>query len=143
MTLALEQAQTILNAALAHARALVLRPVAVAVVDAGGHIIAVQREDGASYLRADVAISKAAGALALGISSRRIAGLAALNPAAINAVGALSPRGVVPSPGGVIIVDDEGRCIGAVAVSGDTGENDEACALAGIVGAGLTAQTEG
>lgn len=110
------------------------------MVDSGGHIIVVQRQDGASTLRPDIAIAKAAGALSLGLSSRTIAELAVANGPAINAVGAIAPRGMVPSPGGIIIIDAAGKLIGAAAASGDTGDNDEACVLAGIAAAGLSAQ---
>ncbi len=124
----------------AKAAELATRPLAAAVVDSGGHIIAVQRQDGASTLRPDIAIAKAAGALSLGLSSRTIAELAGSNGPAIAAVGAIAPRGMVPSPGGIIIVDAAGHRIGAAAASGDTGDNDEACVLAGIAAAGLSVQ---
>ena len=140
MTLTLAQAQKILNATLAKAAELKLKPLAAAVVDAGGHIIAVQRQDGASTLRPEIAIGKAAGALALGVSSRAIADMAAQRPAFVTNVGALASRGMVPSPGGVIIVDDAGVALGAVGASGDTGDNDEAAVLAGLAAAGLKAQ---
>jgi uncharacterized protein GlcG (DUF336 family) len=140
MTITLAQAQKILEGAFAKAAELKLKPLGAAVVDAGGHVIAVQRQDGASTLRPEVAIAKAAGALALGVSSRTIAGMAAERPAFITNVGALSARGLVPSPGGVIIVDDKGAFIGAVGASGDTGDNDEVAVLAGIAAAGLKAQ---
>lgn len=140
MPLTLVQANAILDGVFAKAAELNCRPLAAAVLDAGGHIIAVARQDGAAHGRPDVAIAKAAGALMLGLSSRTIAELAANAPAAINSVGAIAPRGVVPSPGGVIIVDETGAPIGAVAASGDTGDQDEACALAGIAAAQLRSQ---
>jgi uncharacterized protein GlcG (DUF336 family) len=140
MPLTLAQAQTILDGVFAKGAELRCRPLAAAVLDAGAHIIAVARQDGAAHGRPDVAIAKAAGALSLGLSSRTIAELAVNAPAAINSVGAICPRGIVPSPGGVIIVDAAGAPLGAVAVSGDTGDHDEICALAGIAAAGLKAQ---
>lgn len=140
MPLSLAQAQTIIEGAFAKGFELKCRPLAAAVLDAGGHIIAVIKQDGAAHGRPDVAIAKAAGALSLGLSSRIIADLAAAAPAALNSVGHIAPRGLIPSPGGIIIVDDDGVAFGAVALSGDTGDHDEACALAGIEAAGLRVQ---
>lgn len=140
MTLTLSLAQSIINGAFDKAAELGLKPLGAAVVDAGGHVIAVQRQDGASTLRPEIAMAKATGALALGVSSRTIAGMAAERPAFVTNVGALSPRGLVPSPGGVIIVDANGAFLGAVGASGDTGDNDEVAVLAGIAAAGLKAQ---
>ena len=113
----------------------------MAVLDAGGHLIAFQRMDASSTLRPQVAIGKAAGALALGISSRKIGEMAIDRPTFVSSLGSIAHHGVVPAAGGVIIVDDKDSAIGAVGVTGDTSDNDEACALAGITVAGLTAQT--
>jgi uncharacterized protein GlcG (DUF336 family) len=140
MSITLAQAQAVLAGVFAKAAELKLQPLGAAVVDAGGHLIAVQRQDGATTLRPEVAIAKAAGALAMGVSSRMIAAIAAERPAFIANVAALSARGMVPSPGGVIIVDAKGAFLGAVGASGDTGDNDEAAVLAGIAAAGLKAQ---
>lgn len=140
MTLTLSLAQSIINATLAKAAELKLKPLAVAVVDAGGHLIAVVRQDNSPGMRPDIAIAKASGAVTFGASSRTIASMAAERPAFIANVGALSKRGLVPSPGGVIVVDDKGVSIGAVGASGDTGDNDEIAVLAGIAAAGLKAQ---
>lgn len=136
----LEQANTIIAAAFDKGRELGLKPLSVAVVDSGGHLIAFQRQDGASTMRLQIACGKAAGALALGISSRKIADMATERPSFIAALGPISHHGIIPAAGGIIVVDDHGRPIGAVGVTGDTSDNDETCAVAGIVAASLTAQ---
>lgn len=133
----LDQANSVVTAAFAKGHDLGLKPLSVAVLDAGGHLVAFQREDGASTLRPQIAIAKARGALGLGVSSRKIGAMAAERP---TFVAALAPHGVVPAAGGVIVVDAAGLPIGAVGVTGDTSDNDELCALAGIAAAGLTPQ---
>jgi uncharacterized protein GlcG (DUF336 family) len=139
--ISLAQANAIVTAALAKGRSLGLNPLGVAVVDAGGHMVSFQREDGAPSLRLQVALAKASGAVALSLSSRRLADLAVERPAFVAALGGLAPNGLVPSAGGVIVQDGEGHAIGAVGVSGDLPDNDELCALAGIAEAGMRAQT--
>jgi uncharacterized protein GlcG (DUF336 family) len=135
--LTLGAADALCEAAFAKGGTLSLQPLAVAVVDAGGHLIAFQRQDGASIGRLQIALGKAAGALFLGVSSRKIAGIAAERPTFVASLAPIAPMGIVPAPGGVIIVGDDGHPIGAVGVSGDTPDNDEACALAGLEAAGL------
>jgi len=139
--ISLDQARTIIAAALAHGRQLGLKPLSVAVLDSGSHLIAFERQDGSSTLRAQIATGKAAGALALGLSSRRIGEMAAERPSFIASLGTIAPAGLIPAAGGVIVVDEAGRAIGAVGVTGDTSDNDELCALAGIAAAKLKAQT--
>jgi len=139
-SLSLDQASRIIEAAIAARRASDMKPVTVAVLDAGGHLLAFQREDGSSIMRPQIAIGKAAGALALGVSSRKIADMAAERPAFISAVAELAPQGLVPAAGGVLIVDVNYRIVGAVGITGDTSDNDERCALAGIAATGLRAQ---
>jgi uncharacterized protein GlcG (DUF336 family) len=136
----LAQANNIISAAFAHGQKLGLKPLSVVVVDAGGHVIAFQRQDGTSSLRLQIATAKAAGALAIGVSSRRIGEMAAERPSFIAAVAHLPPSGILPAAGGVIVVGADGYSIGAVGITGDTSDNDELCALAGIAAAGLTAQ---
>ena len=135
--ISLEQAQTITTAALKEGRALGLKPISVAVLDAGGHLIAFVREDGSSNLRPQIAIAKASGALALGVSSRAIGDMALERPTFVNAAAGLNPAGIVPAAGGVLVRDAGGEVIGAVGVTGDTSDNDEKCALAGVAAAGL------
>lgn len=127
----LNQAQANCDAALVKAGELQLKPLAVAVLDAGGHVIALQRQDGASILRLRIARAKAAGALALGVSSRKIGELAVERPHFIASVDSMGEGGMVPAAGGVIVVDENGRTIGAEGATGDTTDNDEACSLAG------------
>jgi uncharacterized protein GlcG (DUF336 family) len=138
--LTLEQAEAVIDAALRKARDLNLKPLTVAALDAGGHLIALKRQDGASNLRPQLAIGKAAGALALGVSSRAIADMAAERPTFIAALGPMASQGLVPAAGGVIVVDDTGHVIGAVGATGDTSDNDEACVLAGLAAARLLAK---
>lgn len=140
MRITLQHANTIIAAAFAEGERLGLAPLTVVVTDAGGHMIALQRQDRSSSMRAQIALAKAAGGLALGVSSRRVGEMAADRPSFVAMVGELSPQGMLPAAGGVIIVDEDRYPIGAVGVTGDTSDNDELCALAGIAAAGLTAQ---
>jgi uncharacterized protein GlcG (DUF336 family) len=141
MTISLEAARTVVAGTRAAAREQQLQPLAVVVLDAGGHVVAGEREDGSSNKRFEVAFGKAHGALALGIGSRSLMAraeqqayfIAALTPS----VGAL-----VPVPGGVLVRDASGTLLGAVGVSGDTSDNDEAAALAGVQAAGLVGQPD-
>ncbi len=136
----LELANVLIAAALAKGKELGLKPLTVAVLDAGGHLVSLQRQDGASNMRPQIAMAKASGALALGVSSRRIGEMAAERPTFIASIGALFPNGVAPAAGGIILTDSEGAPIGAVGITGDTSDNDEACALAGAAAAGLKTQ---
>lgn len=138
--ISLDQANAIIAAAFAKGAELGLKPLSVVVLDAGGHPIAFQRQDNASSLRFAIAAGKAGGALALGISSRKIADMAAERPSFVASLGPIAPFGVIPAAGAVIVVGEGGRPIGAVGITGDTSDNDEACALAGIAAAGLSAQ---
>jgi uncharacterized protein GlcG (DUF336 family) len=133
-------ANRIIAEAVAKAAALKLKPLGIAVLDPGGHVVAFQRQDGASTMRFQIAVGKAAGALGVGMSSRKIAEMAAERPTFVAALTTLAPSGLVPAAGGVIVVDGAGMILGAVGVSGDTSDNDEVCALAGIEAAGLKAK---
>jgi uncharacterized protein GlcG (DUF336 family) len=137
-SLTLAQAQRIVEGALATGRQMGLAPLAVAVLDAGGHLSAFAREDDAGILRPQIAVGKAWGALGMGAGTRS---LAAKSPEFLAALGAMSGGKVVPAPGGVLIRDDASKVVGAVGISGDTGVNDEACAVAGIEQVGLIADT--
>lgn len=136
----LDQADTIIAAAFAKGQELGLKPLSVAVLCPGGHLIAFRRADGASTLRPQIATGKAAGALALGVNSRAIGEMAADRPTFIAALGPIAPAGIIPAAGGVIVRGPDGAIAGAVGVTGDTSDNDELCALAGIAAVGLTAQ---
>jgi uncharacterized protein GlcG (DUF336 family) len=139
--LTLAQASIIVDTALQKGRALNLAPLTVAVLDAGGHIKAVKREDNSSLLRPEIALGKAWGALGLGFGGRELARRAARSPAFFAALADLSGGRMVPVPGGVLIRDEAGAILGAVGVSGDTSEKDEHCAVAGILAAGLWPDT--
>lgn len=139
--LSLVQAQTILSTALAHATEGKFKPLAIAVIDARGAQKAFAAQDGTSLKRGEIALGKAHGAVALGLGSRALHKMAQERPyfieAATHAVGGL----LVPVPGGVLIRSPEGELLGAVGISGDTSDNDEAAATAGIAAAGLRADT--
>ncbi len=137
--LTLEQASTICRVALEKARDIDSRPLAVAVLDDGGHLKAYLREDNTSIMRFEIASGKAWGALGMGMSSRALAGLAAERPAFVQALTAASGGRVIPVPGGVLIRDSENTILGAVGISGDTSDIDETCAIVGIEAADLVA----
>jgi uncharacterized protein GlcG (DUF336 family) len=135
----LAQASAIIDTAIAEARKRKLSPLAIAVLDAGGHLIAFKREDGAGFVRFDIAYGKAWGALGMGFGTRELTERAAKYPAFFAALSAVSQGRMVPSPGGVLILGGPKEVVGAVGISGDNGDNDEACAVAGIEAAGLSA----
>jgi uncharacterized protein GlcG (DUF336 family) len=137
--LRLAQASAILDASLATARDLDFAPLAVAVLDAGGHLIAFKREDGAGFARFDIAFGKAWGALGMGFGTRELAERGTRFPTFIATLAAVSQGRMVPSPGGVLILDAGDQIVGAVGISGDVGDNDEVCAIAGIEAAGYRA----
>jgi uncharacterized protein GlcG (DUF336 family) len=137
--LTLAAASTILEEALRQGRADGLAPLTVAVLDAGGHLVAFKREDNSGILRGDIATGKAWGALGMGFGSRALAGRAAKASAFFTSLAAVSQGRMIPVPGGVLIRDGAGEVVGAVGISGDTSDADERCAMAGIAAAGLTA----
>lgn len=139
--LTLTQAEAILAAARARGRELALNPLTVAVLDAGGQLKALVREDGSSLLRPEIAIGKAFGALALGLGGRELARRATSMPAFMNALSDLAGGRAVPVPGGVLACDAAGVILGAVGISGDLSAQDEVCAVAGIRAAGLIPET--
>jgi uncharacterized protein GlcG (DUF336 family) len=135
----LDQASHVIEGALQYARSKSLPPMTVAVLDAGGHLVAFKKEDGSSLLRETIARAKAWGALGMGVGSRSLVPRAAHHPAFFAALTAMSEGNIVPVPGGVLVRCAEGRLVGAVGVSGDVPDNDEACAVKGIEKAGLRA----
>jgi uncharacterized protein GlcG (DUF336 family) len=139
--LSLAHASTIVDEALAEGRRRQFSPLCVVVLDAGAHAIALKREDRASHGRPVIATAKAAGCLSFGFGGREIARRAQSVPAFFDAVSGLLPQGLVPVPGGVLIRNAAGELLGAVGISGDTSDNDELCALAGIAAAGLVADS--
>jgi uncharacterized protein GlcG (DUF336 family) len=138
-TLSLVISTQIIDTALKQARERHLDPLAVAVLDAGGHLITFKREDGAGIVRFDIAFGKAWGALGMGYGTRELAQRAAKASTFVTALAAVSQGRIVPSPGGVLIAAADKSVIGAVGISGDSGDNDEACAIAAIEAAGLIA----
>lgn len=136
----LDVANHVVNTVLARANELGLQPLAVVVLDAGGHVVALQRQDKASNKRADIAYGKAHGALSLGVGSRALMARAEQQPYFIAAATAAVGGALIPLPGGVLVRDLGGNLVGAVGVSGDASDNDELVAVAGIEAAGLTAQ---
>lgn len=136
MKLTLEQASIIVDKTLAKGRELKIRPLCVAVLDDGGHLKALKREDGASILRPQIATGKAWGAIGMGESSRELGQRLKERPAFLGALSDMSGGKVVPVAGGVLILK-EGEIIGAVGVSGGTSDEDETCAIEGIRAAGL------
>lgn len=138
--LSLDEARAIIAGAFAKAAELGLKPLAVAVLDAGGHIRAIERQDGASMHRPEIAIGKAYGALAMGLGSRALAERVKERGAVfLDAVNGTIGGRLIPAPGGVLVKDAAGNVIAAVGISGDTSDRDEACAVAGITGVGLEA----
>ena len=138
--LTLAQAQTLAIATLAEARTLSLKPLVVAVLDARGAYKALAAEDGTSLRRAEIAHGKAYGALGMGLGSRAIAARAEQAPAFVAAVTHAFGGALIPVPGGVLLRDASGALLGAIGVSGDTSDNDEKAALAGITAAGLVGE---
>jgi uncharacterized protein GlcG (DUF336 family) len=139
MSVTLTQASTIVDVALKTARDNKLAPLTVAVLDAGGHLVAFKREDKSGLLRYDIAYGKAWGALGMGFGSRTLASRAAKTPQFFTMLAAASDGRMVTNPGGVLIKDGAGTIVGACGISGDTSDKDEMCAIAGIEAAGLKA----
>ena len=135
----LKQANKIIQTALVKARELNLAPLTVVVLDAAGHLKAMQREDGASMIRQQIATAKAFGAVNMGVSSRSLAGVALQRPDFMNALIDVSDGKIMPVPGGVLIRDPENKLVGAIGISGDVSDQDEYCAIAGIEAAGFFA----
>jgi uncharacterized protein GlcG (DUF336 family) len=143
MSVTLAQASTIVDTALKKARELKQMPQTVVVLDTGGHIVAAKREDGSGIIRVEIATGKAYGALGMGWGSRTMMERAAQNPNFLTAIAAASGGKLVPNPGGVLIRDAGEGIVGAVGISGDTADNDEIVAVAGIEAAGLKADPGG
>jgi uncharacterized protein GlcG (DUF336 family) len=135
--LTLAQANRIIEAALANARQLKIKPLAVAVLDEGGHLKSVQREDDATMFRVDVAIGKAWASVSMGAASRVLLGRAKENPQFFGALAATAGGKFLPQTGAVLIKDKDGNVLGAAGASGGTGDEDEAVCIAGIAAAGL------
>ena len=137
-SISLAKANHIIEAAFAKAREAGLKPLSVVVLDAGGHVIAFQKQDGSSMLRFEIASGKAFGALAAGMGSRKIEAMAKERPHFMEGLSGVSGGRIVPVPGGVL-VRSAGQLVGAVGITGDTSDNDELAAVAGIEAAGFEA----
>jgi uncharacterized protein GlcG (DUF336 family) len=135
--LSLEQASRIVDGALKRAAELKLKPMTVAVLDCGGHLVAFKRQDRSGILRPDIAYGKAWGALGMGAGGRSLAQRALAAPAFYTALVGVSQGRVVPVAGGVLVLDSNAQVLGAVGVSGDLPDNDESCAVYGIEQTGL------
>jgi uncharacterized protein GlcG (DUF336 family) len=139
--LTLAMASTIVDKSLEKGREMKFAPLTVAVLDAGGQLKALKREDGSSLIRPEIALGKAWGVLGMGFGGRELARRAAKAPAFFGALSDMSGGRMVPVPGGVLIRSASGEILGSVGVSGDISENDELCAVYGIKAAGLKPDT--
>jgi uncharacterized protein GlcG (DUF336 family) len=137
----LKHALKIAEGTLQAARAAGYAPSCVAVLDQGGHVLALLRDERASLFRPQIAIAKASGCLGMGFGGRELARRAQAMPQFFTSLSAIFPDGMIPVAGGVLVRGSEKQLYGAVGVSGDTSENDELCAVSGIEGAGFVADT--
>lgn len=137
MTLTLSAANTIITTTLAHAKTANFKPLGIVVLDARGTVKAASIADGSSLARFDIARGKANGALAFNMGTRGLEKLAKERPHFFAGAVSAIDGGIVPVPGGVLIKAGDGSILGAIGVSGDTSDNDEAAALAGVAAAGL------
>jgi uncharacterized protein GlcG (DUF336 family) len=135
--LTLQQANKIIEQALVKGREMKVKPLGVIVLDDAGHIVAAQRDDGASMFRLDVAKGKAWAAVAMGASSRALAKRAKDNPNFFVTLSATAEGKFLPQTGGVLIKTQDGTIIGSAGASGGTGDEDEAACVYGIEQAGL------
>ncbi len=142
VSMPLETAERIADAALKAGAEAKLLPLTVAVLDAGGHPVLLKRQDGSGILRADIAIGKAYGALGMGIASRTVRDRLKDRPAFQGAIAAASEGRFIPVPGGVLALNAQGEVIGAVGISGDASDKDEYAAIMGVQAAGLASHPE-
>ncbi|OBY27457.1 GlcG/HbpS family heme-binding protein [Leisingera sp. JC1] len=138
--ISLEQARTIIRVALDKGHELNLKPLSVVVLDAGGHVQAFEREDGAAPGRFPIAHGKAYGSVMLGMAGSAQMARAEAQGYFMAAVNGVYGGQVVPVPGGVLVRGADGAVIGAVGVTGDTSDNDAIAAVAGIEAAGLSGE---
>jgi len=139
--MSLKTASALVDAALDRARELRLQPLTITVLDAGGHVQVTKREDLSAILRPQIAYAKAWGCLGMGHGGRGLVQRAANNPAFFGALSAISDGRIAPVPGGVLVRDQTGTVLGAVGISGDKPDRDEACAVHGVESVGLVADT--
>lgn len=139
----LQQASDVVDSALAYAREAKFPPMTVVVLDAGGRMVAMKREDGSSLLRPEIATGKAFGSLGMGMGSRALGERAQTHPAFVTSITMLAGGQLIPVAGGVLVLDQDSLVLGAVGVSGALPDQDEECALKGVGSVGLKAQTGG
>ncbi|ASP20049.1 heme-degrading [Antarctobacter heliothermus] len=137
-SITLKDAAEVVDNVLAKGREQEFEPLTAVVLDAGGHVVAAKREDGSGIIRFELALGKAYGALGFGLGSRDLAGKAKNAPGFMVGASDASGGRCIPAPGGVLIKNADGHIIGAVGISGDTGPNDEICAIAAIEKVGFT-----
>ena len=135
--ISLEQANTIIDTAMKKGQEAKMRPLSAAVLDAGGNLIAFKKADNSSVMRFEIAFGKAYAAVGMGMASRNIETMAQQRPHFANALAAASGGRVIPVAGGILVKSKDGEVIGAVGVTGDTSDNDELAAKAGVEAAGL------
>ena len=138
--LSLQQANRIIDEVLHAARARGMPPLAVALLDTGAYLKAFQREDGVSFLRVQIAQSKAWGALAMACNTDQLAERytqGVQQQGFIDALNAMTGGKIIPLPGGVLVRDESGDILGAVGAAGGISEEDEACVHAAITAAGF------
>lgn len=140
MTVSLEQARIVIAETFRKGREMGLKPLSAIVLDAGGHVQAFEREDGAAPGRFAIAHGKAYGSVMLGMAGRAQMARAEAQAYFMAAVNGVYGGAVIPVPGGLLLRDDAGTLIGAVGVTGDTSDNDVEAALAGIEAAGLSGE---
>ncbi len=133
----LDEALKVINATFAEARRRNAYPLTAVLLDAGGRVKAVLKQDGASLLRFEVSYGKAYAALAMGRQSRLVLEKAKEKPLFMNSFLELADGPMFLEGGGQLIRDKEGEVIGAIATTGDTNEVDDLCAIAGIRAAGF------
>lgn len=140
-SMSLDAALAIATRTLAEGKRLDLSPLCCVVLDTGGHVLAMLRDERASMNRPQIALAKASGCLGMGFGGRELQRRAEKMPSFFNGLNAIFPHGILPVPGGVLIRSASGSLLGAIGVTGDTSDNDEACALVGIAAAGFQAET--
>lgn len=140
--LTLEKANRIIEHALGKGKEMGFQPLTVVVLDAGGHMKAMQREDRSSISRREIAEGKAYATLSMGFGGRELQRRASkMSPLFFGAISDATGGRMIPVPGGVLIKDSQGNIVGAVGISGDLSENDELCAVSGIRAVNLIPDT--
>jgi uncharacterized protein GlcG (DUF336 family) len=135
--LLLEQADRIADGTLAKGRELGFAPLTVAILDAGGHLVVLKRADGASIMRPELATAKAWGALGMGFGGRELARRANALPGFFNSLNSISDGRIAAVAGSALLRNANAQVVGAVGVSGDTSDNDEACLISAVLAVGL------